>query len=1118
MVTCPSCGQENPEGFRFCGACAAPLTREAPVPHEERKVLTVLFCDLVGSTAQAERMDPEDVSALLSRYHERVRRDLERFGGTVEKFIGDAVMALFGAPVAHEDDPERAVRAALAIRDWEAEDGELQVRIGITTGEALVAIGARPDRGEGMASGDVVNTAARLQSAAPENGILVDEATFRATERAIAYGDQREIEAKGKVAPVRVWPALEAKARLGVDVRQIGRTPLVGRRDELETLVAALNRARREHEPQLATLVGVPGIGKSRLVWELFQRLEQGPELIRWRQGRSLPYGEGVSFWALGEMVKAQAGILETDDAGRTEEKLRETIAALVSEPADTQWVERHLRPLVGLETGGEAVADRRGEAFGAWRCFFEALAAQGPLVLVFEDLHFADDGMLDFVDHLVDWASGVPLLVVGTARPELLARRPGWGGGKPHALTLSLSPLSDDETAQLVHALLERPMLDATVQETLLERAAGNPLYAEEFVRMVEEHDPAAEELPLPETVQGLIAARIDGLTPEEKTILQDAAVLGKVFWLGAVAALARVERRVAEEGLHALERKEFVRRERSSSVAGETEYAFRHLLVRDVAYGQIPRPPRAEKHRQAAEWIASLARPEDQAEMVAYHFLSALELLRAAGLPTAKIDEQARIALRDAGDRAFALNAFAHAAHLYEQSLELWPGEDSTRPDLLFRRAHALHLAADERQVEALEVARDALLEGGDRDRAAEAQVLLARAWWYRGTWDRARSAYEHAAALLGDGSPTPARAQVLAQVSSLRALEGEYEEAIRMAGEALAVAEALGLEDVRAAALTTRGFARNDLGHEDGIRDLEEGRRVALGAGASREASRACNNLGVALYGAGELTQAFELLEEASALAERAGQVDLTRFGRAMMLLPALDGGHWDDCVRLADAFIAECEAGGGHTLQASAHCHRGGIRLARDELEGAVADAERALELAREVRQADRVFQSLAFAVRAFAASGALERARERVSEFDFLTLDTRRPPPPWSCIHFAWAARDVGYADELDRLLARQKWQSKWTVATRAVVRGEYAGAAEMFAQIQTRPHEAYARLRAAEMLVMEGRRPEADEQLDKALAFFRSVGAARYIAEAEALVSAPAEGHSSSGQ
>jgi tetratricopeptide (TPR) repeat protein len=502
----------------------------------------------------------------------------------------------------------------------------------------------------------------------------------------------------------------------------------------------------------------------------------------------------------------------------------------------------------------------------------------------------------------------------------------------------------------------------------------------------------------------------------------------------------------------------------------------------------------------------------------MVATHYLSALELLRAAGRPTAGIAEQARVSLRDGGDRAFALNAFAHAAHLYEQSLELSPGKDPTRPDLLFRRAHALHLAADERQLEALEAARNALLEAGDRDRAAEAQVLLARAWWYRGTWDRARSAYEHAVALLGDGSPTPARAQVLAQVSSLMGLEGKPEEAIRVASEALAVAEALGLDDVRATVLTTRGFARDDLGDHAGIGDLEEGRRLALRAGASREASRACNNLGVALYGAGELARAFELLEEASALSERAGHVDLMRFGQGMMLLPALDGGRWDDCVRLADAFIAECEAGAGHTLQASAHCHRGIIRLARNETDGAVADAERALELAAEVRQPDRVFQSLAFAVRAFAASGALDRARKHASDFDFLSLDRRRPPPPWSSIHFAWAAQEVGHAAELERLLAGQKKQTKWTLATRAVVRGEYAEAAEMFAEIQTRPHEAYARLRAAEKLVVEGRRPEADEQLDTALAFFRSVGATRYIREAEAVLSAPVEGQRSVDQ
>src|SRR5918999_3827041 len=465
MKVCPSCGRENPEDARFCSGCATPL-EEPRAAREERKVVTVLFCDLVGSTAQAERLDPEDVRALLSRYHERLRAELERFGGTVEKFIGDAVMALFGAPVAHEDDPERAVRAALAIREWAQEEGDLQVRIGVTTGEALVALGANPQAGEGMASGDVVNTAARLQAAAPVDGILVDEITFRATERVISYRERTAVEAKGKTEPILVWEALEAKARFGVDVRQIGRTSLVGREAELAALVGALDRARGGREPQLVTLVGEPGIGKSRLVWELFQRLEQEPELTRWRQGRSLPYGEGVAFWALAEIVKAEAGVLDTDDAARAEAKLRETVEALVPDPGDADWLVGNFRPFVGLEVEGGLRGDRGGEAFAAWRRFLEALADDRPLVLVFEDLHFADDGLLDFVDYLVEWASGVPLLVLCTARPELVVRRLGWGGGKVNSSTILISPLSEEDTARLVHALLERPVLEAGLQE----------------------------------------------------------------------------------------------------------------------------------------------------------------------------------------------------------------------------------------------------------------------------------------------------------------------------------------------------------------------------------------------------------------------------------------------------------------------------------------------------------------------------------------------------------------------------------------------------------------------------------------------------------------------------
>src|SRR5205823_7972735 len=421
--------------------------------------------------------------------------------------------------------------------------------------------------------------------------------------------------------------------------------------------------ARAEQSAQLVTLVGVPGIGKSRLVAELFQITDADPDLISWRQGRSLPYGEHVSFWALGEIVKAHAGILESDDAATAEEKLEGMVEALAEDEREREWLVRHTRPLVGLE-GAERT--EREEAFAAWRRLLEAAAEQRPLVLVFEDLHWADDGLLDFVDHLADWATTVPLLIVGTARPELLDRRPGWGGGKRNALTLSIGALSDDETAVLLQRLLDRAVLDAETQQAVLQRAEGNPLYAEEYARMLAEHD--GGDLPLPETVQGLIAARIDGLAPAEKALLQDASVVGQVFWPGALAGADAT-------ALHALERKEFVRRDRRSSIAGETQYAFLHALVMDVAYGQIPRAERVEKHRRVAEWLASLAgdRAEDHAEMLAHHYREALTLAEAAGIDASALREPARQAFADGAQRALSLNASAAAHELAIEAVEL-------------------------------------------------------------------------------------------------------------------------------------------------------------------------------------------------------------------------------------------------------------------------------------------------------------------------------------------------------------------------------------------------------------------------------------------------------------
>jgi class 3 adenylate cyclase/tetratricopeptide (TPR) repeat protein len=724
VSVCPSCGHGNQAGAKFCSECGAALVTAEPLAREERKVVTVLFADLVGFTARAEQLDPEDVRAVLAPFYARLRAELERFGGTVEKFIGDAVMALFGAPAAHEDDPERAVRAALAIRDWAREEERIQVRLGVNTGEALVMLGARPGHGEGMAAGDVVNTAARLQAAAPVNGVLVGERTFRATRAVIEYRRAAPAAAKGKRDPVPVWEAVAARARLGVDVAHRARTALVGRDRELGVLRDALARVRAERSAQLVTLVGVPGIGKSRLVFELWQVAEAEPELISWRQGRSLPYGEGVSFWALAEMVKAQAGILDGDTPGQAAAKLAAMAEQVLGGVPEAGWVGRHLGALAGLGGDGAAVGGDRSEAFAAWRQFVEALAEARPLVLVFEDLHWADDGLLDFVDYLAEWAGQVPLLVVGTARPELLAGRPDWGGGKPNAVTLSLAPLSQEDTARLLGSLLDRPVLEAGQQAVLLAQAGGNPLYVEQYAQMLADQG-VARQLPVPESVQGIIAARLDLLAPLDKRLLQGAAVIGKVFWPGAVAALGGGPGPgELGERLHGLERKQFIRRERASSVAGETQYAFAHVLVRDVAYGQIPRAARAGLHAAAAGWIESLGPVEDHAEMLAHHYLAALDLARAAGQDTAGLAPRARAVLHQAGDRAVALNAFGSAAGYYRAALALWPSDaPGQRAGLLRLLGTALHEAGELDQAEAV------LAEGAQVAVAAGAAALAAR-----------------------------------------------------------------------------------------------------------------------------------------------------------------------------------------------------------------------------------------------------------------------------------------------------------------------------------------------------------------------------------------------------
>ena len=1100
MFVCPQCGRENADDSRFCSGCGASLAAPAPTQREERKVVTILFADLVGFTSQAEQLDPEDVRATLSPYYAQLRGELERHGGTVEKFIGDAVMAVFGAPMAHEDDPERAVRAAVAIREAIIEDARLQVRIAVTTGEALVTLDARTNEGEGMVAGDVVNTAARLQTAAPVNGILVDESTQRATRKAIDYREVEAVAAKGKTEAVRVWEAREARSRFGVDVTQEG-APLVGRQREVDFLTDALTRAREERSPQLVTLVGVPGIGKSRLVYELSRAVDADPELITWRQGRSLPYGDGVTYWALAEMAKAQAGIFETDTPEEAERKLAEAVSAVVAE--NSERVMENLRPLVGLVAEGQPRGDKRAERFAAWRQFFEALAEQRPAVLVFEDLHWADDDLLDFVDHLVDWGAGVALLVVCVTRPELLERRPGWGGGKPNAVTLSVSPLSDEETARLLAGLLDRAVIPADLQVTLLARAGGNPLYAEQFARLVAETE-RGTELPLPENVQGIIAARLDGLSVDEKQLLQDAAVLGKVFWLGAISAVGGRERREAEEALHALARKEFVRRERRSSVGADEEYAFRHVLVRDVAYGQIPRAGRAERHERAAGWIEQLGRPEDHAEMLAHHYLEALQLRRASGQEAGpELLERTRIAARVAGDRALGLGVFAAAAHLYEAALDLWPPDDAERPRLLL--AYALSRVDDVNLDDrVLEEAASGLLRAGNAEAAAQAQTLLGGIWLNRGDGDKAFKHLESAVSLVENRGPSPEKAYVLQELARFSMMRSDFERAIELGSQSLRLAEELGLDSVRARNLNTRGVAKIQMGDRGGLNDLEQA--VAIAAAAhSYEEGPASANLTWETALLGDLRRAGELHEESRRIADRLGLDSVIRWLRAEHVFHCHWQGRWDEAFATADQFIREVEAGQAHYMESPCRVIRGTIELARGNAEDALADARLATGSARGARDPQALNPSLAFEAWTSLAVGDRGRASTLADEL----LDAWRSggvPPAHESVGGAWLFGELGRGREFVEALERARAQTPWHEAARLVVGGDLPGAAELYAEIGSVPDEAYARLRAAAAFVGSGRRAEADSQLRLALPVFAQLGATAWVAEAEALL------------
>ncbi|MBV8561775.1 MAG: AAA family ATPase [Actinobacteria bacterium] len=1054
---------------------------------EERKVVTILFTDLVGSTALAEGRDPEDVRAILAPYYAQLRAQIEQRGGTVEKFIGDAVMAVFGAPVAHEDDPIRAVLAALAIRDTVGDD--LQIRTAVHTGEALVALDADPGAGDAFVSGDVVNTAARLQSSAPVNGILVGEATWRATRHVIDYRDADPVDAKGKSQPVPVWEVVAARSRLGTDVEMVHATEIVGRERELFLLEDALARCQREQTAQLVTLVGVPGIGKSRIVAELLGRLDASPELYWWRQGRSLPYGETRSAWALGEIVKAQAGILETDDVETVQGKVEAMLAELLPDPEERRWVGENVHVLAGAGGRVDESSDRRVEAFSAWRRLFEALAERRPLVLVFEDLHWADDTLLDFVDYLAEWVSGVPVLIVATARPELLDRRPDWGGGKRNATALSIAPLSEEETARLLAAVLDRRVLDAERQQAVLRRAEGNPLYAAEYARMLADHE--GGELPLPETVQGVIAARIDGLPPAEKALLQDAAVLGKVFWPGALDG-------ATDDLLHGLERREFVRRDRRSAVAGETQYAFLHLLVRDVAYGQIPRARRMKLHRAAAAWIESLSpdRSEDRAEMLAHHYREALRLAEASGADPQAFREPALRALIDASERAAALGSWGSAAELATEALDLTADGDPSRPGLQLRLARGKAFGAEAAiDIPLAESARDGFVAHGDRAGAAEAEAFLAWATWWTGDGERARA---HSAASLELARDLPlsyAKAFAYARAARLEGIGGDPARAVGLADETLAMAEELDSDELRSDALNSRGISKAKLGDDRfGIDDLRRAVELADASKSVQQMATARNNLASNLAGFGRVRESMVACREARDIGLRFGS-------RAAAVWPAMQLVQnkmiHGDPTALTDAEELLREVDPSSQVHVGLLTAKGNLLAMLGRFAEAAPLVEEGLVGARLARDMQAIVPALGAKLTLHILTGQIAEANAVADEFVATPAYLEPSFLGEISLQLVELGRESDWLAVSDGLR-----RTPWAEAGAAAARGDLARAADLYDEIGALVSAAWARLLAAERGDFA--------QLERARAFFADRGAAPFVARCIAVPAASA--------
>jgi class 3 adenylate cyclase/tetratricopeptide (TPR) repeat protein/ribosomal protein L40E len=908
---CPNCGALNPSGAKFCGTCgtrlgpaedAAPFTLPAPpagigraptgdaasgaadegaiAAATERRVVSVLFADLVGFTVLSSSLDPESVRELQDRYFERAREIVGRYGGAIEKFIGDAVMAVWGAPIAHEDDAERAVRAALELVDAVPVLGreaghELQLRAGVLTGEAAVSAVAVD---QGMVTGDLVNTAARLQSVAPPSSVLVGEATRLATESAVVFEPAGEQVLKGKAAPVSAWRALRVVGERGGARRpEALEPPFVGRADELRFLKEQFHATGREGRARLVSLVGQAGIGKSRLAWELEKYLDGVVEQVWWHRGRAPSYGAGVSFWALGEMIRRRAGLAESDDDETTRQAIAAMVARHVPDEAERAWIEPKMLALLGM---GDAGPGGRQELFAAWRTFFERLAATGTVAFVIEDLQWSDDGLLDFLEHLLDWGRTSPIFVLTLARPELLERRQGWGTDRRGASSLRLDPLTDDAMRELLEGIV--PGLPEAAVRRILDRADGIPLYAVETVRMllgmgrlapegdhfVPVGDLTAGEglrtLAVPPTLHALVAARLDALPGADRSLLQDAAVLGQSFTQEALAALSGEAPDALGARLDQLVRREILTIETDPRAPTRGQHAFVQALVREVAYGTLSKKERRARHLAAARYFETIA-DEELAGVVATHFVAAY---RAApeGPEGEAVATQARISLLGAAERAQALGAMGQAIESLSSALEV-SRDPIDRARILERLGlvQTFHIQFDEGEAN-LAAAAAAYEAIGDRVGVIRATALRMQghtaAARISSAMEVAESLREEAEALaaasaarVGESSLLTTDERAAAEAAAAFAenfgrilfRQAHSDAAVEWCDRALRIAEPLRLDEHVAMALVTKGSALLLAGRRREGRALLEGAVIdARSHGQSLAALRGGVNL--------------------------------------------------------------------------------------------------------------------------------------------------------------------------------------------------------------------------------------------------------------------------------